>query len=99
MTPSQEKTIGKLKIKALEHAEEGFEFKRFEVYSFKSNPKILELFIELGKKDETVTEAIYNRKCRQIWVGERGGCELANPKNPKDFGKIKGIEGCCTTEV
>lgn len=99
MTPSQEKTIQELKIKALEHMGEGFEYKRFDVYPFVSNPKLLEVFIEFGKIDETIMESISGRVCRQIWVGERGGCELANPKNPKDTGKVKGIDGCCTAEV
>lgn len=95
VTPSQLKAIESLKEKVIEHHGEGFEYKRFEVHPFSSSG-LLEVMIEIGKLDETPMDAILNRSVRQIFVGERGGCELANPEDSEKRGKIKGLQECIT---
>jgi len=98
VTPSQLKTIEALRQQVLDFHGEGFEFKRFEVYPFAS-AKILEVLIEVGKTNETPVEAITERTLRQIYVGERGGCELANPSDPEKRNKIKGLRECVSAET
>ena len=94
-TPSQQKTVTALHERVLAEHGEGFEYKRFEVHAFSSG-KMLEVFIEVGKVEEGPLDPILNRNVRQIFVGERGGCELANPENPEKRGKIKGLNECVT---
>src|SRR5210317_2197528 len=88
VTPSQLKTIEALKEQVIANHGEGFEYKRFEVHPFSSN-NMLEVMIEVGKLEESAMDAIMNRSVRQIFVGERGGCELANPEDAEKRGKIK----------
>jgi hypothetical protein len=95
VTPSQLKTIEALHEQVIANHGEGFEYKRFEVHPFSSN-NMLEVMIEIGKVEETLMEAITSRSIRQIFVGERGGCELSNPKDPEKRGKIKGLQECIT---
>jgi hypothetical protein len=95
VTPSQLKTIEALHKKVIANHGEGFEYKRFEVHPFSSNA-MLEVMIEIGKVEESLMDAITNRSIRQIFVGERGGCELSNPKDPEKRGKIKGLQECIT---
>ena len=94
-TPSQTKTILALHERVIAVHGEGFEYKRFEVHPF-SSARILEVMIEIGKVEETGMDSVFNRTTRQIFVGERGGCELANPADPKKRGKIKGLTECVT---
>ena len=96
VTPSQLKTIEALHEQVIVHCGEGFEYKRFEVHPFSSS-NLLEIMIEIGKVEESAMDAITNRSIRQIFVGERGGCELANPQNVEKRGKIKGLTECVTT--
>lgn len=93
VTPSQLKTIEALHEQVLASHGEGSEYKRFEVHPFSSN-SMLEVMIEVGKIEETLMEAVTNRTIRQIFVGERGGCELANPEDSEKRGKIKGLQEC-----
>ena len=95
VTPSQRKTISALHERVIAAHGEGFEYKRFEVHPFTSS-KLLEVFIEVGKTVEGPMDPIMNRSVRQIFVGERGGCELANPAESKNRGKIKGLTECVT---
>ncbi len=95
VTPSQLKTIKALHEQVLSNHGEGFEYKRFEVHPFSSN-SMLEVMIEVGKVEETLMEAVTNRITRQIFIGERGGCELANPEDSEKRGKIKGLQECIT---
>ena len=95
-TPSQVKTIEALHEKVIAHHGEGFEYKLFEVYPFTSN-RTMEVKIEVGKVEESGLDAILNRSLRVIFVGERGGCELANPADGKKKGKIKKLDECVTT--
>ena len=95
VTPSQLKTIEQLKEQAITTHGEGFEYKRFEVHPFSSNG-MLEVVIEVGKVNESGLDAIMNRSLRQIFVGERGGCELANHADPEKRGKIKGLNESIT---
>lgn len=94
-TPSQVKTITTLHERVVASYGEEFEYKRFEVHPF-SSARILEVMIEVGKVDETPMDAIFNREVRQIFVGERGGCELGNPEDAQKRGKIKGLNECVT---
>ena len=96
VTPSQLKTLEALREQILAHHGEEYEYKRFEVFPF-SSAKIVEAVIEVGKIDETPAEYIWERTVRQIFVGERGGCELANPANKEKSGKIKGLRECVAT--
>ena len=95
VTPSQLKTIEALHEQVLANHGEGFEYKRFDVHPFSSN-SMLEVMIEIGKLEESPMDAILNRSLRQIFVGERGGCELANPEDSEKRGKIKGLQECIT---
>ena len=95
VTPSQRKTIETLHERVIAEHGEGFEYKRFEVHPFASN-KAVEVFIEVGKVEETALDPIMNRSVRQIFVGERGGCELANPADSSKRGKIKKLDECVT---
>jgi hypothetical protein len=95
VTPSQLKTIEALREQVIANHGEGFEYKRFKVHPFSSS-NLLEVMIEVGKVEETAMDAILNRTIRQIFVGERGGCELANPQDPEKRGKIKGLTECVT---
>lgn len=95
VTPSQLKTIEALHEQVIANHGEGFEYKRFDVFQFHSN-SLLEVMIEVGKLDESPLDAITNRSVRQIFVGERGGCELANPEDSEKRGKIKGLQECIT---
>ncbi len=95
VTPSQLKTIEALHEQVITNHGEGFEYKRFDVHPFSSNA-MLEVMIEIGKIEESPIEAIMNRSIRQIFVGERGGCELANPEDSEKRGKIKGLQECIT---
>jgi hypothetical protein len=98
VTPSQLKTINALKkLVIAEHGDE-YEYKRFEVFPFSSS-KLLEVMIEVGKVEETAMDAITNRSLRQIFIGERGGCELANPEDAEKRGKIKGLTECVTART
>jgi hypothetical protein len=93
-SPSQIRAIDVLYERVIiEHGADGLEYKRFEVHHF-STSRMLEVFIEVGKTNETGMDAIMNRSIRQIFIGERGGCELTNPKDPKKHGKIKGLDEC-----
>ena len=94
-TPSQLKTIKALREQVQANIGEDFELKRFEIHPFSSN-KMLEVYMEVGKVQETALDAITGRTIRQIFVGERGGCELANPEDPTKRGKIKGLTECVT---
>ena len=94
-TPSQLKAIRSLHERVLAHHGEGFEYKRFEVHPFTSN-RAIEVFIEVGKVEETGMDAIFNRDVRQVFIGERGGCELVNPADPEKKGKIKKLDECVT---
>lgn len=94
-TPSQTKTLHALHERVIAEHGEGFEYKLFEVYPFSSN-RMLEVKIEVGKVDESPLEAITGRSLRVIFVGERGGCELANPSDSEKRGKIKGLMECVT---
>lgn len=94
-TPSQSKTVSDLHEQVIAHHGEGFEYKRFEVYPFSSS-RMLEVFIEVGKVTEGIMDSIQNRSVRQIFVGERGGCELVNPADSKKRGKIKKLSECVT---
>ncbi len=94
-TPSQTKTIRALHERVIAEHGEDFEYKLFEVYPFSSN-RMLEVKIEIGKVEESGLDAILNRSLRVIFVGERGGCELANPADGKKKGKIKGLNECVT---
>lgn len=98
MTPSQERAVENLREQVLAHYGDDFEYKRFEVYPFSSS-KNIEVFIEVGRVEETPLEAITGREVRQIFIGERGGCELANPADPEKRGKIKGLRECVEAEV
>ena len=95
VTPSQLKTIEALHKQVIANHGEDFEYKRFEVHPFSSN-NMLEVMIEVGKANESLMDAIMNRSIRQIFVGERGGCELANPEDSEKRGKIKGLQECIT---
>ena len=95
VTPSQLKTIEALREQVIAHHDEGYEYKRFKVHPFSSN-KMLEVMIEVGKVEETPAEYIWDRTVRQIFIGERGGCELANPQDKEKRGKIKGLTECVT---
>jgi len=95
VTPSQLKTIEALHEQVIANHGDGFEYKRFDVHPFTSND-MLELMIEVGKVEESALEAITSRSIRQIFVGERGGCELSNPEDPQKRGKIKGLNECAT---
>lgn len=95
VTPSQLKTIEELHERVIANYTAGYEYKRFDVFLFHSN-NLLEVMIEVGKVDETLMDAVTNRSIRQIFVGERGGCELANPEDPEKRGKIKGLQECIT---
>lgn len=96
VTPSQLKTLEALKEQILVHHGDGYEYKRFEVFPF-SSARIVEVLSEVGKIDETPAEYIWDRTVRQIFVGERGGCELINPEDPERRGKIKGLQECVAT--
>ena len=91
MTPSQTKAVEALREQVLPKYGEGYEYKRFETHPFTSNPKLLEVFVEVGKADENPLEAITHRFVTQFWVGERGGVELANQPKGKP---IKGLREC-----
>jgi hypothetical protein len=93
VTPSQLKTLAALKEQILVHHGEGYEYKRFEVFPF-SSARIVEVLIEVGKTDESPAEYIWDRTVRQIFVGERGGCELINSADREKSGKIKGLREC-----
>lgn len=95
VTPSQLKTLEALKEQVIANHGEGFEYKRFDVHPFSSN-NMLEVMIEIGKIEETAMDAVFSRSIRQIFVGERGGCELANPEDSEKRGKIKGLQECIT---
>jgi len=95
VTPSQLKTIESLHEQVITNHGDEFEYKRFEVYPFASN-SMLEVVIEVGKVNESGMDAITNRSIRQIFVGERGGCELVNPADPEKRGKIKGLNESAT---
>jgi hypothetical protein len=95
VTSSQLKTIKALREQIIAHHGEGYEYKRFQVFPF-SCSKIIEILIEVGKHHETPAEYIWDRTVRQIFVGERGGCELANPQDNEKRGKIKGLAECVT---
>ena len=95
VTPSQLKTIEALREQVIVHHGEGYEYKRFQVFPF-SCSKIIEVLIEVGKHNETPAEYIWDRTVRQIFIGERGGCELANPQDKEKRGKIKGLTECVT---
>jgi hypothetical protein len=69
---------------------------RFEVYEF-ILARILEVVVEVGKIDESPKDMIYGRTHRQIFIGKRGGCELANPADKEKAGKIKGLRECVTS--
>ena len=99
MTPSQERAVENLREQVLAHHGEGFEYKRFEVHPFTGDSKIVEVFIEVGKTDESPLDALTSRIVRQVFIGERGGCELANPADPAKRGKIKGLRECIEAEV
>ena len=90
-TPSQLKTIQSLHEKILEHHGDGYEFKRFEVYPFSSS-KAVEVFTEVGKVEETALEALTSRTVRQLFIGERGKCELAGRK-------VTGLMECIQAEL
>jgi hypothetical protein len=94
-TPSQRKIVDTLYEQVLIQHGDGFEYKRFDVYPFHCN-SMLEVIIEVGKIEESPMDAALNRNIRQIFVGERGGCELANPKDSTKRGKIKGLNECVT---
>jgi len=98
VTPSQKKALEQLRENILLHHGDGYEFKRFEVYPFSSNRSI-EVLTEVGLIDETPIQAITNRTIRQIFIGERGGCELSNPADPEKRGKIRGLQECVEAEV
>lgn len=98
VTPSQKKILETLRKELLQKYGEGYEYKRFEIYPFTSNQS-LEVLIEIGLIDETPLDAIINRTVRQIFVGERGGCELANPADQSKRGKIKGLKECVSADV
>lgn len=95
-TPSQLKTLEALKEQILAHHGDGYEYKRFEVYEFLL-ARLLEVVVEVGKIDESPKDMLYGRTLRQIFVGERGGCELANPADKEKSGKIKGLRECVAT--
>ena len=95
VTPSQLKTIESLHETVIANHGDKFEYKRFEVFPFASN-NMLELIIEVGKVEETAMDTITNRTIRQIFIGERGGCELANPADSEKRGKIKGLTESAT---
>lgn len=98
VTPSQLKTLEALKEQILVHRGEGYEYKRFEIHEFTS-ARMLEVVIEVGKIHETPAEYIWDRTVRQIFVGERGGCELANPADKEKSGKVKGLRECVETAI
>lgn len=95
-TPSQLKTLEALREQIIAHHGEGYEYKRFEVHEFLL-ARMLEVVVEVGKTDESPKDMIYGRTLRQIFIGERGGCELANPADKEKSGKIKGLRECVTT--
>jgi hypothetical protein len=98
VTPSQLKTIESLHEQVLAHHGDGYEYKRFQVFPFSCSRNV-EILIEVGKHNESPAEYIWDRTVRQIFVGERGGCELANPEDSEKRGKIKGLMECVTTSV
>lgn len=98
VTPSQLKALEELREQILSQHGEGYEYKRFEVYPFSSNRSV-ELLVEVGKENETPIETITDRTVRQIFIGERGGCELSNPADPEKRGKIKGLQECVQADV
>ena len=95
VSPSQLKTIETLHEQVIANHGDGFEYKRFSVHPFTSI-SMLEIMIEVGNIDESPMDAILNRSLRQIFDGERGGCELGNPDDPEKRGKIKGLQECVT---
>lgn len=95
VTPSQLKTINELHEQVIANHGDDFEYKRFDVHPF-SSASMLEVVIEVGKVEESGMDAITGRTIRQIFVGERGGCELANPADPEKRGKIKGLTESAT---
>ncbi len=88
MTDKQRETLGWLRRKLMFHHGGGrlghtcqYEYKCWEL---RQVGRKLSLVAEIGRvNDEGTAAALFARDRRHIWIGPRGGLELANAKNKR----------------
>ena len=90
VTPSQAKAVKRLRKDILEADGEGLEspaYQRFDLTPSQSGFLVLEAVVA----SEGSFRASDPSTLRVVFIGERGGVELGNPKDPENRGKIKGF--------